>query len=231
MPEEGKNIKRYAKLNEKLLKMRSVIRIKNRANDEISSARAIVTGIVSIENDPNYKSIRQSYGKQTDYARALHKEVGVPFGKCGVEEIKRFENTRRMQNYKVMVISKENLNAIIYVGPEDREHTIYLYSHDLATSLGAFYERVMEIHSNPPIIYTMALIFLFIYIITGFTKSNGGEHYDEHSTRQLGGGGGGGGGANTGPRKEKKRSVDRTVIAAAAVPVACPQRTIEQTVS
>ena len=92
--------------------MRSVIRIKNRGNDEISSARAIVTGIAMIENDPNYKSIRQSYGKQTDYARALHKEVGVPFGKCGVEEIKRFENTRRMQNYKVMVISKENLNAI-----------------------------------------------------------------------------------------------------------------------
>ena len=135
MPEGGKNIKRYAKLNE---------------NDP------------TIENDPNYKSIRQSYGKQTDYERALHREVGVPFGKCGVEEIKRFENTRRMQNYKVMVISKENLNAIIYIGPEDREHTIYLYSHDLATSLSAFYERVMEIHSNPPIIYILALTFLFI---------------------------------------------------------------------
>ena len=90
--------------------MRSVNRIKNRGNNEISSASVIVTGI---ENDPNYKSIRQSYGKQTDYARALHKEVGVLFGKCGIEEIKRFENTRRMQNYKViMVISKENLNAI-----------------------------------------------------------------------------------------------------------------------
>ena len=78
MPEGKKNIKRYAKLNKKLLKMRSVIRIKNRGNNEISSARAIVTGIARIENDPNYKSIRQSYGKQTDYARALHKEVGVP---------------------------------------------------------------------------------------------------------------------------------------------------------
>ena len=121
--------------------MRSVIRIKNRGNDEISSASVIVTGIARIENDPNYKSIRQSYGKQTDYARALNKEVGVPFGKCGFEEIKRFENTRRMQNYKVMVISKENLNAIIYVGPEDREHMIYLYSHDLVTSLSAFYQK------------------------------------------------------------------------------------------
>ena len=109
---------------------------------KISSARAIVTGIARIENDPNYKSIRQSYGKQTDYARALHKEVGVPFGKCGFEEIKRFENTRRMQNYKVMVISKENLNAIIYVGPEDREHMIYLYSHDLVTSLSAIYKKL-----------------------------------------------------------------------------------------
>ena len=146
--------------------MRSVIRTKKRGNDEMCSARAIAMGIARIKNDPNYKSIRQSYRKQTDYARALHKEAGVPFGKCGVEEIKRFENTRRMQNYKVMVISKENLNAIIYVGPEDREHTIYLYSHDLTTSLSAFYERVMEIHSNPPIIYTMALIFfnLFIYL-------------------------------------------------------------------
>ena len=141
MPEGGKNIKRYAKLNEKLLKMRSVIRTKKRGNDEMCSARAIAMGIARIKNDPNYKSIRQSYGKQTDYARALHKEAGVPFGKCGVKEIKRFENTRRMQNYKVMVISKENLNAIIYVGPEDREHTIYLYSHDLATSLSAFYHK------------------------------------------------------------------------------------------
>ena len=48
-----------------------------------------------------------------------------------------------MQNYKVMVISKENLNVII--GPEDREHTIYLYSHDdhydLVTSLSAFYQN------------------------------------------------------------------------------------------
>ena len=142
--------------------MRSVIRIKNRGINEISSARAIVTGIAMIENDPTINPLDKATGNKTDYARALHKEVGVPFGKCGIEEIKRFENTRRMHNYKVMVISKENLNAIIYVGPEDREHMIYLYSHDLATSLSAFYERVMEIHSNPPIIYTMALIFLFI---------------------------------------------------------------------
>ena len=47
-----------------------------------------------------------------------------------------------MQNYKVMVISKENLNAIIYVGPEDREHMIYLYSHDLVTSLSAIYKKL-----------------------------------------------------------------------------------------
>ena len=145
MPEGGKNIKRYAKLNEKLLKMRSVIRIKNRSTDEMCCARAIVTGIARIEKDPNYSSISQSYGKQANYARALHKEAGVPFGKCGIEEIKRFENTHRMQNYKVMVISKENLNAVIYVGPEDREHTIYLSSHDdnydLVTSLSAFYQK------------------------------------------------------------------------------------------
>ena len=112
--------------------MRSVIRTKKRGNDEMCSARAIATGIARIKNDPNYKSIRQSYGKQADYARALHKEVGVPFGKCGVEEIKRFGNTRRMQTYKIMVISKETSMPSSMLGLKIGSTTIYLYSHDLA---------------------------------------------------------------------------------------------------
>ncbi|XP_071477956.1 uncharacterized protein [Diadema antillarum] len=145
MPEGGKSSRRFVNINEKLLKMRSIIRIKNRGVDEMCCARAIVTGIARLEKDPDWGSIRQSYGKQADYARALHREANVPYGKCGLEEIKAFENTPQMRDYRVIVISKENLNTIVYSGPEDRDHAIYLYWHDehfdLVTSLSAFYRR------------------------------------------------------------------------------------------
>ncbi|XP_071509043.1 uncharacterized protein [Diadema antillarum] len=145
MPEGGKNSKRFLRVNEKLLKMRSIIRIKDRGADNMCCARAIVTGIARIENDENWNSIRQSYGKQGEYAKSLHREASVPYVKCGIDEIKQFENTARMRNYRVILISKENLNTIIYAGPDDRQHAIYLYHHDdhydLVTSLSAFYRR------------------------------------------------------------------------------------------
>lgn len=49
-----------------------------------------------------------------------------------------------MTKYRVVVVSREHLD-FIYAGPEEREHTIYVYVHDdhydLITSMSAFYNK------------------------------------------------------------------------------------------
>ncbi|XP_071476164.1 uncharacterized protein [Diadema antillarum] len=145
MPEGGGRAKRYLETAQRLIKKRCIIQIIDRSNEKICCARAIVTGIARIERDPNWNSIRMSYGKQEVYAHKLHAAAGVPIGPCGIEEIKQFESTPQMHNYRVVVVSKEHLNHIIYAGPEDREHTIFLYSHDehydLITKMNAFMNK------------------------------------------------------------------------------------------
>ena len=104
-----------------------------------------MTGIARVEKDPNWNSIRLSKGKQRILAHQLHIAADVPFGPCGLDEIKKFESTPQMANFRVVVLSKEHCDHIIYTGPDDRDHNIYLYSHDehydLITKMPAFMEK------------------------------------------------------------------------------------------
>ena len=63
----------------------------------------------------------------TNHARQLHESAGVPYGSCGISEIKKFQAA--LPDYQLNVISKEHLNALIYSGPEAEKH-LYLYHHD-----------------------------------------------------------------------------------------------------
>lgn len=145
MPEGGRGSKKkFLTIKERLFNKRSIIRMRNK--DNMCCPRAIVTGICRIEKHPNWHSIRQGYKEQREYAVDMYRQAGIPVNsKCGIEEIKKFEQTERMSNYRVVLVSKEHLDFIIYAGPDDREHNIYLYVHDehydLITSMSAFYDK------------------------------------------------------------------------------------------
>ena len=111
---------------EKLLKDKtSVIRIQN--TDEMCLARALVVAVARIVKDPQWNNIRQGRAIQKTMAINLHHRAGVPLGKCGIAEIKLFQNA--LPNYQINVLSKDHFNAIIYSGPEGGI-PIYIYHHD-----------------------------------------------------------------------------------------------------
>ncbi|XP_072173772.1 uncharacterized protein [Diadema setosum] len=144
MPNGRGSSVRCLSIDDMLFRKRCIIRMKNA--DNMCCPRAIVTGIARIEKHPNWNSIRQGYKEQREYAIDLYKQAGIPVNtRCGIEEIKLFENTPRMANYRVVLVSREHLNFVTYTGPEDRQHTIYLYIHDnhfdLITSMSAFYNK------------------------------------------------------------------------------------------
>ena len=82
----------------------------------------------NLDKDPKYKSIVDHRGKvQGRLAHQLHESGSVPFGSCGIPEVKKFQAS--LPDYQLNVISKEHLNALIYSGPEAEKH-LYLYHHD-----------------------------------------------------------------------------------------------------
>ncbi|CAG0892384.1 unnamed protein product, partial [Darwinula stevensoni] len=83
---------------------RSIIQIKN--EDDLCIARAIVVALAKINVDPKWKSICDSRRPmQGEHARKLHEEAGVPFGKCGVEEARQFEDHLGIQ---INIVSLED---------------------------------------------------------------------------------------------------------------------------
>ena len=148
MPVGGKRNRRKCSDYDELLKtMRCVLRINNNTdNDRMCCARAIVTMIAKIENHPQKRSIQRGTRLQRQMARQLHEAAGIPIEQlCGIPEIKRFEQTPMMTNYRVVVVSRRACNYITYIGPEDRDHTIYLLQtddhYDLITSMKAFLNK------------------------------------------------------------------------------------------
>ena len=108
--------KRHPFVNlEKLLNdKKSIISIRN--NDDLCCAGALVTAKARVKKHPQWNNIRQERSFQKHLAEELHHEAGVPFQKCGTEEVKRFQLVTK--NYQIHVVSKEHFNAIIYAGPE-----------------------------------------------------------------------------------------------------------------
>ena len=117
--------KPYVDLERLLKDKTSVIRIQN--TDELCLARALVVAVARIEKDPQWNNIRQGRNIQNTMAMNLHHRAGVPLGKCGIAEIKLFQNA--LPNYQIYVLSRDHFNAIVYSGPEGGI-PIYIYHHD-----------------------------------------------------------------------------------------------------
>ena len=118
-----------------------IIRIQNK--DELCCARAIITAKAKIDNHPLFKeSIKRGRGIQGKLAKELHVKANVPFGVCGIDEIKSFQTV--LPDYQIHVVSRDHFNGMIYTGPE-ADKKIYLYLHnnhyDVITSMAAFFNK------------------------------------------------------------------------------------------
>ncbi|CAG2191938.1 unnamed protein product [Mytilus edulis] len=135
----GKRCK-YVDLEKTLNEKRCFLQIQNK--DDLCCARAIMTAKARLDGHEKWNSIRQGRNIQGELARKLHNKAGVPFRRCGIEEIKSFQ--RILDGYQIHVVSKEHFNAIIYEGPT-AEKKIYLYLHDhhydVITAMPAFLSR------------------------------------------------------------------------------------------
>ncbi|VDI44142.1 Hypothetical predicted protein [Mytilus galloprovincialis] len=140
----GKRCK-YVDLEKTLNEKRCFLQIQNK--DDLCCARAIMTAKARLDGHEKWNSIRQGRNIQGELARKLHNKAGVPFRRCGIEEIKSFQ--RILDGYQIHVVSKEHFNAIIYEGPA-AEKKIYLYLHDhhydVITAMPAFLSRKLFLH-------------------------------------------------------------------------------------
>ena len=118
MPEGGKAKRTVFKTWEaKKKEWNSIIDITNQ-NDDMSLARAIVTGQAQEfkSTDWVWRSIRDGKRHQKKRAKKLHKKAGVPFDVCGLDQVIIFQEVT--PDYQLCVVSNEHLNKIIYKGPD-----------------------------------------------------------------------------------------------------------------
>ena len=99
-----------------------------------------MTGVAKLKDDPDYDLFRQGRPVQRTRAWELHRQAGVPIRAYGVEEIEKFQAVL-MPDIKIVVVSAEYFDGIVYKGPTCPE-TVYLYNRDphfeLITSMPAF---------------------------------------------------------------------------------------------
>ncbi|XP_035677014.1 uncharacterized protein LOC118416064 [Branchiostoma floridae] len=124
----------------------SVISIKN--DDELCCGRALVVAKAKIDKHPQYESIRKGRKIQEVLARKLYTDAGVNLGPCGLDEIRMFQN--HLTDYQIIVVSRNQLNQIIFQGPsvQDEGKKLMLYHikesdeplahYDVITSMKAF---------------------------------------------------------------------------------------------
>ena len=147
----GKSRKKRTEPNAKkyLYAKHTVITIKN--HDDLCLARALVVAIARVENAANYDYLRRIDRAQQIKARKLHIEAGVPFGPCGLEEVKLFQ--RHLTRYEINIVSLLQDNAIIHP-PKDQaapdKTPIYLLLHDnhydVITKMPGFLNRAYFCH-------------------------------------------------------------------------------------
>ena len=132
LPEGTKFMNRIVPISKLLHDKTSIVTIKN--NDNMCMARALVTAIAKVDDDPRWKSISDSRcGKdqlQKQMARELCGQAGVdPNKAAGIPDAKKFQS--ELINYQIVILSKAYFNAIVYAGPEHKEKRLYLYHHDI----------------------------------------------------------------------------------------------------
>ncbi len=123
---------------------KSVVRIRNK--DDLCLARAIVVAIAKVDKDKRYKNLADHRRPaQEKAARELHKKACVPFGPCGISEVKQFQ--KYLSEYEINIVSMDHENTIIYPErPVDEEvRQIYLCLHnnhyDVITTMPGFLNR------------------------------------------------------------------------------------------
>ncbi len=150
MPQgSGKRKRDNIDLESYLESKRSVVRIRNK--DNLCLARALVVAIANVDKDKRYK-ILANHRKpaQEKAARELHQEAGVPFGPCGIPEVKQFQ--KHLPEYEINIVSMDHGDSIIYPEcPVDVEtKRIYLYLHnnhyDVITTMPGFLNRSYFCH-------------------------------------------------------------------------------------
>ncbi len=99
-----------------------------------------MTAKARLDKHKQWESIRHGKYIQKEMAEELHEKAGVPHARCGVEELKKFQDV--MPDYQIYV--RDQLNGNIYTGPES-EKKIHIYLHDnhydVITSMPAFINR------------------------------------------------------------------------------------------
>ncbi len=145
----GKRKRDNIDLESYLESKRSVVRIRNK--DNLCLARALVVAIANVDKDKRYK-ILANHRKpaQEKAARELHQKAGVPFGSCGISEVKQFQKC--LPEYEINIVSMDHGDSIIYPEcPVDVEtKRIYLYLHnnhyDVITTMPGFLNRSYFCH-------------------------------------------------------------------------------------
>ena len=145
----GRKKRDLVDLKEFLHKKRSIINIQNK--DDLCLARALVVAIAKIEKDPRYKTLTDSRWKaQEEKARELHQSANVPFGPCGIPEVKKFQEY--LTDYEINIVSLDHNNSIIYPPSPTASDVkpIYLYLHhnhyDVITTMPRFLSRSYFCH-------------------------------------------------------------------------------------
>ena len=128
---------------------RTVVVIKN--HDDLCLARALVVAIARVENASRYDYLRRIDRAQEIKARELHTEAGVPFGPCGLEEVRLFQ--RHLTRYEINIVSLLQNNTIIHPPPTQTapdKTPIYLLLHnnhyDVITKMPGFLKRAYFCH-------------------------------------------------------------------------------------
>ena len=123
LPHGGMNRwQKYVDFEKYLRKKEITIQIKTK--DELCAARALVVPKTRIDKNPYFKSIANSTcSRQEQMAHKLHADAGVPLGRCGIEEIEQFQTY--LTDYQINIVSKDQINAIIYAGPK-QDKKLYL---------------------------------------------------------------------------------------------------------
>ena len=137
----GKRSKRSeVNLEKHLKKKKSIIRISISMNKSLYSCNKMILATVKIRDHRR--------PMQTRMAQELHQNAGVPFGPCGIDQVKQFQ--AYLTEYQINIVSKEYNNNIIYACPE-RDKKIYLYMHgnhyDVVTKMPGFFARHYYCHS------------------------------------------------------------------------------------
>ena len=146
-PSVGGRFKKYTikslSYEDMLKKKKCIITIRNK--DDLCCARAIVTLKARINQDAQYRNLRDGYPIQERLARALHRDAQVPEQACGPLELNAFQAVLG-PDYQLMVVEGMK-GQIIYKNQayDSAEHAIALLkikSHYHAiTSLPAFLNR------------------------------------------------------------------------------------------